>query len=438
MQAGHAAAVFNCQRKLRFIAADGLMLCTVIGKDALHVLHPGNQDHIAHKNCDANDALNQTTDDSIMDPTVKNTAQKCRQQEEQADRKQNAEKHRKGHNCFFQLLTAKLLLQPLFKFGWLCIGLIFRKELRRIHECFHARHHRRSKIHYAADQRPFGNTSALFKRLDLFDKALWAAHDDRTLVRPLHHNAFNQCLTADECFKFFLTDRIAFFFHANLLFFPSGDADRNKRAAALRIFQCQHSAVHGNDLLADGKSDAAAAGFRTAFIKFQLDARKFFFRNTGPIIPDADDNRSSFMCDGCVDTLALATVFGCVVKNVQKHLTHTRNVAWNLWNLLIAAVIVQTDSLLLEPVAVHKDRIFKFRQNIGRFDMECKPPVLHSREFQQFLDHTGKSLGLTRNDHNAAPRLRVQIFGCQPEMAVSGVRSSCDTEEINSVCVFSA
>ena len=32
MQAGHAAAVFNCQRKLRFIAADGLMLCTVIGK----------------------------------------------------------------------------------------------------------------------------------------------------------------------------------------------------------------------------------------------------------------------------------------------------------------------------------------------------------------------------------------------------------------------
>ena len=40
MQPGHAAAVFNGQRELRLIAADGLMLRAVIGKDALHVLHP--------------------------------------------------------------------------------------------------------------------------------------------------------------------------------------------------------------------------------------------------------------------------------------------------------------------------------------------------------------------------------------------------------------
>ena len=32
----------------------------------------------------------------------------------------------------------------------------------------------------------------------------------------------------------------------------------------------------------------------------------------------------------------------------------------------------------------------------------------------------------------------VRSVSPQPEMAVSGVRSSCDTEEMNSVCVFSA
>ena len=93
MQPGHTAAVFNGQRKLRLIAADGLMLRAVIGKDALHVLHPGNQDHIAHKDRDADHTLDQAADDGIVDPAVKNTAQKRRQQEEQADRKQNAEKH---------------------------------------------------------------------------------------------------------------------------------------------------------------------------------------------------------------------------------------------------------------------------------------------------------------------------------------------------------
>ena len=268
MQPGHTAAVFNGQRKLRLIAADGLMLRAVIGKDALHVLHPGNQDHIAHKDRDADHTLDQAADDGIVDPAVKNTAQERRQQEEQTDGKQNAEKHGEGHDRLFQLLTAKLLLQPLLKFGRLRVFLLFREELRRIHERFHTGHHRRSKIHHAADQRPFGDAGALFKRLDLRDEALRPAHDDGALVRPLHHDALDQGLTADERFKFFLADRIVLFFHANLLFFPGGDADRDKRTAALRVFQRQRAAVHGDDLLADGEADAAAARLGTALIEF--------------------------------------------------------------------------------------------------------------------------------------------------------------------------
>lgn len=88
------------------------------------------------------------------------------------------------------------------------------------------------------------------------------------LSRPLHHDALDQGLTADERFKFFLADRIVLFFHANLLFFPGGDADRDKRSAALRVFQRQRAAVHGDDLLAHGEADAAAARLGAALIEF--------------------------------------------------------------------------------------------------------------------------------------------------------------------------
>ena len=40
MEPGHAAAVFDGQRQLRLIAADGLMLRAVVGEHALHILHP--------------------------------------------------------------------------------------------------------------------------------------------------------------------------------------------------------------------------------------------------------------------------------------------------------------------------------------------------------------------------------------------------------------
>ena len=81
---------------------------------------------------------------------------------------------------------------------------------------------------------------------------------------------------------------------------------------------------------------------------------------------------------------------------------------------------MQADALLLQPVAVHEDGIFKLRQDIGRFDMQCKAAVLHPREFQQLLDHTGQSLGLPRDDDDAAARLRVQVFRRQQRLAPAG------------------
>ena len=126
------------------------------------------------------------------------------------------------------------------------------------------------------------------------------------------------------------------------------------------------------------------------------------------------------MRDGGVDALALAAVLGRIVENVEKHLPHPRHVTGDLWNVFLAAVVVQADALLLQPVAVHEDSIFKLRQDIGRFDMQCKAAVLHPREFQQLLDHTGQPLGLPRDDDDAAARLRVQVFRRQQRLAPAG------------------
>ena len=88
--------------------------------------------------------------------------------------------------------------------------------------------------------------------------------------------------------------------------------------------------MHGDDLLAHGKADAAAAGFGAALVKFELDAGKLFFRDAGAVVPDADDDEAVFMRDGGVDALALAAVLGRIVENVEKHLPHPRHVAGDL------------------------------------------------------------------------------------------------------------
>ena len=202
-----------------------------------------------------------------MDHAVKQAADQRRQQEEQADGKQHTEHDGERDHRLLHLFTAKLFFQPLVKFGGLGVFLLGEK-LRRVHERLHARDHRRGEIHHAADERPFCDARALFERLDLRDDALRPAHDNRPLVWPLHHNALDQRLTADERLEFFLDDRFVLFFHESLLFLPRGDTDRDERAAALCIFERQRAAVHGDDLLADGEADAAAARLGAALIEF--------------------------------------------------------------------------------------------------------------------------------------------------------------------------
>ena len=133
--------------------------------------------------------------------------------------------------------------------------------------------------------------------------------------------------------------------------------------------------------------------------------RQLFFRDAGAKVTDADDDARRLMGNGRDDAFAIAAVLGRVVENVQKHLPHTRHVAGNLRNLAVGRLVFQCDTLLLEAAAVHEHRIFKLRQNVGFFDTQGKPAVLHSRKLQQLFDHAGKASGLTQDDKHAAPRL---------------------------------
>ena len=103
-------------------------------------------------------------------------------------------------------------------------------------------------------------------------------------------------------------------------------------------------------------------------------------------------------------------MLGRVIENVQKHLPHTRHVARDLRDLIVRRLVLQRDALLLQTAAVHEHRIFKFSQNIGFFDTQGKPAVLHSGKLQKLLHHTGQSPGLTQdNEHSAACLLRERV-----------------------------
>ena len=63
MLLGAVPDILHIQLQAVLYAIDALMLRAMIGKDALHVLHPGNQDHIGHKNDHTDQAFHQVQPD---------------------------------------------------------------------------------------------------------------------------------------------------------------------------------------------------------------------------------------------------------------------------------------------------------------------------------------------------------------------------------------
>ena len=70
-----------------------------------------------------------------------------------------------------------------------------------------------------------------------------------------------------------------------------------KGTAALGIFQRDRAAVHGDNFLAHGKADAAAARFGTALVKFHFDVRQLLFGDAGTVVADAHHDLPVFQTD---------------------------------------------------------------------------------------------------------------------------------------------
>ena len=64
--------------------------------------------------------------------------------------------------------------------------------------------------------------------------------------------------------------------------------DGDDRPIALFAFNAQFAAVHLDDFVADGQTDAAARFVGVAFIEFLLDARQIGCRDARPVVCNDD------------------------------------------------------------------------------------------------------------------------------------------------------
>ena len=109
VQTGLHPDILDGQRKTCFITADSLMLCTVVGKDTLHLLHAGDQQHICHKNTHTDRAFHQIQHQIIRDPAIHKSADDTRQEEEQQNRHTQTQSHGNTRHQLLELLIPKLL-----------------------------------------------------------------------------------------------------------------------------------------------------------------------------------------------------------------------------------------------------------------------------------------------------------------------------------------
>ena len=97
------------------------MLRAVVGKHPLHLLHPGNEEHIGEENHHADKPFHQIEGQIIVNPAVKEAADDHGQQEEQQNGQPQAHGDGDAHHGLLEFLIPQLFFQPLVKFGWLLL-----------------------------------------------------------------------------------------------------------------------------------------------------------------------------------------------------------------------------------------------------------------------------------------------------------------------------
>ena len=198
--------IFNSQRHSMFHTIDAFMFCPVIHKCPLDILHPGDQKHISHEQCQFHKGLHN-----------RHRKLRCSHLTDQAGQrigKQHKRSYRHNNRKSYRHIKQPLKL-PVF-FFFFCGTFFFCKmsilsghffifliscDLRRIHQTFGSHHKRIHEAYYSTDNRFLQKLTVSEYTLVIFhfqfDLSVRTAYPDGILILVTHHNAFHHCLSAN-------------------------------------------------------------------------------------------------------------------------------------------------------------------------------------------------------------------------------------------------
>ena len=188
--------VICIQNKPMFNAIDALMLCAMIHKCSLDIFHPGNEQNISQKNGQADHAFQNGDYPSGCNVLPQYIAQKIRKNHKYDNRKNYRKCNRQIHKQFILLL---LLCNCFLCQLHLCLFFLFKKA-RRKHQCLHPQDKGIYKIEDTSYKRNLHQRLTwnytlvlLYIYRDLFIRF---PDRHRILITILHHDAFQNCLSA--------------------------------------------------------------------------------------------------------------------------------------------------------------------------------------------------------------------------------------------------
>ena len=172
------------------------------------------------------------------------------QQNEQAHRQSDTQDRRRIDNKLFQFFRTEPLFNPALQLGrFAAAALLLGEILGGKQQRPNAVDHGAAKGENTADKRHSGQGGALFRQLqlvNLFHQTILRTDHNGLFIGAPHKDAFNEGLSADQCFEL-LTAALCFllFCHGCLLrrpgrldlyCFSAGNAHRYQSAAAVGVF----------------------------------------------------------------------------------------------------------------------------------------------------------------------------------------------------------
>ena len=198
VQGRELLGVLGRQGKVVLMAVDSLVFRTVVLERAAHIRHHAAENHVRNQNQHFRQAADQRRDRAGRAQRQNPFFRQRRQDDEQPDAQQHRQHHRHAHDDLVNAL-AELRREPLLKFRRL---FLFRAEhLRGRFQRRHAHREHVDHVDRAADDGQPHPLVLLAERLGLlvvhYHRLVWAAHRDGNRVRPLHHDAFENSLSAN-------------------------------------------------------------------------------------------------------------------------------------------------------------------------------------------------------------------------------------------------